>query len=305
MQIMHFIPHGFDLNLLAVFDALYRYGNVAKAADSLFISPSAFSHALNRLREALNDPLFIRMQGKMVPTKRAEEIAPSITESLKLLSSHLFELGNFEPLTSDYEFVIATTDYTAFIILPLLLERLRKVAPNIKLKFISEKKEESFRNLSIGTVDLIIGYAEQDEVLPQTIDVYECFSDDYVVVAPKGLYSSMTLQDYSSASHIRISSWNTHNGIIDETLRAEGIVRNIALELPNMMITPYLMASSDLIITLPNRAINLLKQGHSIDIFKLPIEIPKYKINLYCNNRDKIRPPQTWLIKEITSLFTE
>ena len=60
MNIMHPVLRRIDLNLLPVFDAVYRSRSVRLAAEELAMSTSALSHALSRLRSALNDPLFYR-----------------------------------------------------------------------------------------------------------------------------------------------------------------------------------------------------------------------------------------------------
>jgi len=61
--------HQLDLNLLVMFDALYRHHSVSRAANEFCISESAFSHGLSRLRKRLNDDLFIRTNNIMVPCK--------------------------------------------------------------------------------------------------------------------------------------------------------------------------------------------------------------------------------------------
>ncbi len=76
---MHPLLRRLDLNLLLVFDALYRHRNVGTAASELAISASAFSHALGRLRQGLDDELFLRQGNRMQPTQRmAEGSAPGV-----------------------------------------------------------------------------------------------------------------------------------------------------------------------------------------------------------------------------------
>jgi len=50
-----------DLNLLRIFEILYDERHATRAAARLFLTQSAVSHALARLRVVLNDPLFIRI----------------------------------------------------------------------------------------------------------------------------------------------------------------------------------------------------------------------------------------------------
>jgi len=79
----------FDLNLLKVFDALWRERSVTRAGDRVGLSQPAVSAALNRLRQACNDQLFIRHGNDMVPTPRAESLADPIRAALAQLEGAL------------------------------------------------------------------------------------------------------------------------------------------------------------------------------------------------------------------------
>ena len=58
----------FDLNLLVIFECIYQHLSISKAAETLYITPSAVSQSLQRLRGQLNDPLFIRSGKGITPT---------------------------------------------------------------------------------------------------------------------------------------------------------------------------------------------------------------------------------------------
>lgn len=58
----------FDLNLLVIFECIYQHLSISKAAETLFITPSAVSQSLQRLRNQLNDPLFVRSGKGITPT---------------------------------------------------------------------------------------------------------------------------------------------------------------------------------------------------------------------------------------------
>src|SRR2546427_10971581 len=72
----------FDLNLLVVFDGLFREGRGTRAGKRLGMSQPALSHALNRLRYLLKDQLFLRTPQGMVPTPRAEQLALPLRQAL-------------------------------------------------------------------------------------------------------------------------------------------------------------------------------------------------------------------------------
>ncbi|MEH0886104.1 LysR family transcriptional regulator [Enterobacter sp. UNJFSC 003] len=58
----------FDLNLLVIFECIYQHLSISRAAETLYITPSAVSQSLQRLRNQLNDPLFIRSGKGITPT---------------------------------------------------------------------------------------------------------------------------------------------------------------------------------------------------------------------------------------------
>ena len=49
-----------DLNLFVVFEVIYRERNVTRAAEILCLTQPAVSNSLARLRDLLDDPLFVR-----------------------------------------------------------------------------------------------------------------------------------------------------------------------------------------------------------------------------------------------------
>jgi DNA-binding transcriptional LysR family regulator len=72
----------FDLNLLAVFEAVLAEGSISRAADRLGLSQPAVSNALARMRKATGDRLFVRLANAMVPTPYAQGIADPIRQAL-------------------------------------------------------------------------------------------------------------------------------------------------------------------------------------------------------------------------------
>ena len=77
----------FDLNLLVALKLLLEEGNVSRAAAKMFVSPSAMSHILQRLRQQLNDPVLVKTSKGMKPTERATSLLapfPTFWEKLKI-----------------------------------------------------------------------------------------------------------------------------------------------------------------------------------------------------------------------------
>ena len=124
-----------NLNLIPVLRALLQEGSVSQAAAVLGRSPSAISAALAQLRTALQDPLFVRIGGRLQPTARAAALA----EPLDALYRHLesfFKSDAFQPEQSDRKFVVASPDIMIYSIGPQLVRTLREQAPGMSIHFL-------------------------------------------------------------------------------------------------------------------------------------------------------------------------
>src|ERR1700749_437066 len=124
-----------DLNLLMVFDAVLREQSVIRAADALAISQPAVSHALNRLRHALKDKLFVRTPGGMIRTPRAEQLALPVRKALNDLQLAI-EGDPFDPSTADRRFAIAVNNYAAVVAVGPIVAAVRAQAPKLRLQFV-------------------------------------------------------------------------------------------------------------------------------------------------------------------------
>lgn len=147
-----------DLNLLRVFDALMAEGGATRAGERLGLSQSAVSHALGRLRQSLNDDLFVRGPTGLQPTPRALEIGASVREAMKLLEGAMAG-PRFTPSTSDRRFTIVTSTYISAVLTPQIAPRLLTEAPNVKLR-IRGPTPSITEALDRGAVDMVIGSFE-------------------------------------------------------------------------------------------------------------------------------------------------
>lgn len=91
----------YDLNLLPVFLALMEERSVTRAAARLGITQPALSNSLNRLRQTLRDPLFIRERYGIRPTQLAEEIAPAVAAALAQLDQVVVNQQEFQPAEAE------------------------------------------------------------------------------------------------------------------------------------------------------------------------------------------------------------
>ena len=143
-----------DLNLLVALEALLEERNVSRAAQRLFISQSAMSKTLGRLRELFGDPLFIRKASGMVPTPRAEQLAEQLTRVLQAVQV-MVQPVDFDPLTYAGKFRLLVEGHMGVWIMPMLLERLAETAPKLLLRSISSA-DSPLELLATGELDFVL-----------------------------------------------------------------------------------------------------------------------------------------------------
>src|SRR6202035_3781544 len=144
-----------DLNLLRIFDILYDERNVTRAAARLFLTQSAVSHALARLREVLGDPLFMRIPSGLQPTERAHQLAPRLRVALAEIRSAV-ATPMFDRAKTRQRFVIAAGSYFCRLIVPSLIALARKSAPGITLQIVNISADVA-QALDQQQVDIALG----------------------------------------------------------------------------------------------------------------------------------------------------
>ncbi|AZP33933.1 LysR family transcriptional regulator [Cronobacter sakazakii] len=301
MNIMHPSLRRLDLNLLPVFDAIYRHRSVRKAADELAMSTSALSHALSRLRTTLNDPLFYREGHRMCPSVYATQLAPSIASALKFLNQELTPQPEFDPASSTECLQIAITDFTAFCIFPALMHRLQHDAPGLRFELRYLPHSPALNELLAGEMDLALGFSAPEDIRHPELDEIDWLEDDYVVIS-SARRAQLTFEDYLAARHVVVTPWNEKQGVLDSQLEKMGYTRHIALKTPSMLGAPFIVAESDLLMALPRFAAQKLLPATNLRIFELPFEIPSFEVKIYSHQRSGKRGATDWLKRVLQAL---
>lgn len=306
MNNMHDRLRRIDLNLLLVFDALRRHRSVVAAAGELAMSPSAVSHALARLREAMSDELFVRYGNAMQPTARAEQMTEAVAHALHALNSCLDGVREFDPATSQQGFVFAATDFTAFALLPSLVEALEKCAPHLRIQIVYSAHRDSLEEMAAGRVHFAIGMrnglaAEQDGV-----ECLHCFDDDYVVAASQqhpAIGQTLSLDQYLAARHVVVTPWVDAASVVNTALERQGLKRDVAVQLPSLLAAPFVVARSSYLITLPRRLARAMGDTLPLAIYPAPFPIPPYALEVCFHRRHAGTPGHAWLRDQILAVL--
>jgi DNA-binding transcriptional LysR family regulator len=295
-----------DLNLLPVFEALLRHGNVTRAAADVGLTQSAMSSALGRLRRQLGDPLFINTRSGMLPTPRALELAPSLTDALAMVRRALNGREAFDPRRTGRSLRIYMTDVGETVLLPTLMRHLHQESPQLRLETAQLPAGELAVRMETGDIDLAVGY------LPQLRDKTRrarLFEERYVCMTrpehPLGRRGALTLKEFLSARHVLISSMGSGHQQLERALAEHGVEQNVALRVPHFVVIPLIVADTDLIVSLPSHVADVWARLVKMKVHPLPIAIPSFDVSLYWHPRVDNDLANRWLRDAMLQLFDD
>ena len=294
-----------DLNLLRILLAVYETGNVTAAAKRLGISQPAASAALSRLRDSLGDPLFIRSGSSMQATPRAQDIIEHTREVIEIIDRDILSSPTFDPATSDHQFTFCLSEVGEVVFLPALFERLRKEAPNTRVRTLSLAPDVLLEKLQEGKVDAVLGYFP--DLTAPNIYQQRLFSHDLACLVRRAhplVGKRMSLKAFCAAEHLQVSDGSRSQEMFEAHLAKAGIRRNIVLQTSHYMSVPSIIESSDLIVVLPRTVANLYTDKVDVRIVETPLEIPRYDLKQYWHARFHKAPRSLWLRSIISELFS-
>lgn len=293
-----------DLNLLRVFDAVMTEQNLTRAADRLATTQPAVSNALRRLRDTLDDDLFIRMPHGVKPTARAQELQPAVRLALSTLEAAI-TAEKADISETQATFRLSMADATASILLPPLIGQMKQDAPNLKLQLLPLATRDPRPTLLQNDIDLAIGSfpgivaqmtAEQGAESP--IRHSRLYSGECVCILRKNhplARAEMTLDAFCAADHVIVSFSGKPQGEIDKILADLGRERRIMLTVNQYYTVGQIVAESDLISVVPRHLIAATRMAGVLVAKELPFAAPPVRVDMLWHERDNANPSHQWL----------
>lgn len=294
-----------DLNLLVIFQALWQERNVSAAAERLDMTQSATSNALRRLRKHFNDPLFLRTSAGMAPTPLATQLAEPVSYALSALSTGLGVKMQFDPTTSERKFTIGMTDIGEIVFLPALLAHLKRVAPGVSVQTVSPPASEMRAGMEAGSIDLAVGFLP---ALRTGFYQQRLFTQRYVCLLGRSWKLSegrLTREQFLTARHALVNAEGTGHAIVEHMLEATGVQRAVHLRVPHFVAIPFIVETTDLIVTAPEKLGAALAQRLAIRVVPHPIKLPEFQVNQFWHRRFREDAANKWLRSVFTMLFRE
>ena len=296
----------FDVKQLQLLDVLHSTRSVTKTAERMGQTQPTISTWLKQIRDKVDDPLFIRTSKEMIPTPRADLMVEKAREILEAMRQISGDVPRFDPATSTRIFRMCAPDSAHITMIPRLLQCIRGIAPNVQVETLPVN-EHTAQLLENGDADVAYG----GFIPGMDTGFYQqaLIKQDFICLASmehprvKGM---LALDDYQREAHVAVSYGGIHgvNALIKSALQVQHVVRREVLTLTGFLGIGKVIASTDLITTLPRNIGETLARLNELQILECPVRIPTYMIKQYWHARYHRDPGNQWL-RRLCSQYAE
>jgi DNA-binding transcriptional LysR family regulator len=303
------IPFGYsrepDLHELRVLDVLLRERSLTRAARELDVTQPAISKTLKRLRKAFDDPLFVRVARRMEPTPKASELQDPVRAILERMQRLRSEHIPFDSSTSHRTFNFSVVDAGLIKLLPPLVERLMREAPHVRLNVLQLEAAHLEQGLETGKLDFAMGSFPD---LSKAIRRQPLWSERYVGVVRQDhprITAEPTLRAFTAEQHVLVSirgSGHAHQ-VMERALEAAIPPEQVICRIPMFIGAAVLAKHTDAIATLPASIGNVLAADLDLQVFRVPLKLPKIEIFQYWHDRVHRDRGNQWIRSVFRSLF--
>ena len=294
---------GLHLNQLRLVDALARNGNLSEAAEQIGLTQSAASHALARLREELQDPIFVRTSEGMRPTPYGKRLAASVSDALQTLQAGLDRHPEFAPASSTRTFNVIMSDVSQMLYLPRLLPRLSAEAPGVTLRVRPLPSKAPHLILESGEVDLAVGAFSR---LIAGCRQKRLYRERYVCVVRQDhprFTQGMSAEAFCSVPQAMVDPRGYVHERLDAWLTQQRVPRSIKLHVPYFVPLPLVIARSDVLVVMASRVAKTYAELLPLKIMPPPVKLPTYETRLFWHERFHRDPANRWLRNLYIELF--
>ncbi|MGF1737052.1 LysR substrate-binding domain-containing protein [Photobacterium satsumensis] len=300
-----------DMNLLICLYVLLKERSVSRAADKLYLSQSAVSKQLTKLRQVFDDPLFERESKGLLPTPKALALEVRLQKIL-LQVDQLSDPDLFEPQSSTRSFNIDLIETAYSTIYPRFVPAALAEAPNISINS-RDWNENSIQRLQKREVDFGIGIFEWDnrakthvQTIPDSLSYVELVRDASACVMRRGhpaLQEEWSLETFLNYRHIQVVTGGVTSWLLHEVLDSKRLKINNAVNMSDIASAVRLCEKSDLLTTYPYECVREFVDSADIVIKRLPLDLEPGGQFLLWNKQFDNDPSHKWLRELIINQF--
>ncbi|WP_138466005.1 LysR family transcriptional regulator [Poseidonocella sp. HB161398] len=294
----------FDLNLVRVFLALWEQRSVTGAAERLHLTQPAVSHALNRLREQFDDPLFTRVGRRMEPTAAARRLYGPFKTCIDTLRETMSSHGAFDPDSSDRVFTIAMSDISESYVLPRVLGPLTELAPGVRIRSVQLEAETIEARLRSGQVDMAFGYLPA--LQPPEFDSHFLLEDRFLCLLRRDhpwQGGALTEATIGQLDFVEVAVRATGYEMVRSVLLQHSLEHNIRAQIEHFSVLPEIVRATDLAAIYPASVAERLVAGGDFRAVDLPALLPAIDVRAHFHSGFRSDPGISWLSGLMRGIF--
>lgn len=291
-----------DLNLLELFEVVYRTRNLTAAGAQLGLTQSAVSRGLGRLRETYGDALFVRQQRGVSPTPFADALVAPVVAALDILRGTV-RRPTFDPASAARTFRVAMSDIGERLFVGRLMAYAAEHAPGVVIEAVSPSPALQ-DELAAGQVDLAVGYFG---VLSKQLHQRRLFKERFIYVARQGhpqVRGKLRREQLREVSHVVAGPRGMrHADAVEKVLASPRVRAHVALRVHSFLAVGPAVALSDLIAPVPSNLAAVVAGHIDLQLLEPPVQFPGFDVTMAWHQRYHRDPAAEWLRGVFVELF--
>lgn len=295
-----------DMNTLLTFDALMKTRSATAAAALLHKTQPAISRELARLRRQLGDPLLVVTKGRFIPTERALELHAAVRDALNRIEHALSPADAFDPSTVTGVINIGTGAHIEVLLGAPLLERLRRAAPGLIVRFQSVHGDFVPDDLDAERMDIAIGLFGE---VPRRFHNVSLFKDRRVCLIaarhPMARRKRLSLDDLGAMKWFAFAQMYGRETNFDRLLKPHRHEVAFSAYLSGFGITPYVLLDSDYATTVPACVAEVHMRYFPLKTIELPAPLRAIEFFMAWSKRQHTSGLHRWVRDEILQVVRQ
>lgn len=294
-----------DLQLLELFDCIYRMRNLTAAGVEMGLSQPTVSRGLARLREAYGDALFLRQPRGVLPTPFCDSLAQPLGTALAIVRGTV-ERPRFDPESDRRHFRIAMSDIGERFFLPRLVSELAVSAPGVTCETVSPSRPELTEGLAGGDIDLVAGFLPP---LGKQVRSQRLFQERFIYVVRREhpvVRGMLRKEQLRVLPHVIASPPGTPHALAVERVLTTGRVRvPVVLRVRSFLCVPPIVSQTDLVAAVPSNLAGMMAAALDLQLIESPLQIPGFDVSIAWHDRFHHDPAIEWLRTTFIHVFSQ
>lgn len=209
-------------NFLVLAETLH-FGRASQACN---LSPSALTRSVQRMEEAVGEPLFIRDNRSVRLTEAGEKFRSFATQTLREWEALQEEISDENTVGGHMSIYASVT--AVYSLLPDLLQSYRQTYPDVQIELRTGSAEESIRQVINGDIDLSVAALPDQQ--PAGIEFLPLTQTNLVFVNSLDTPSTPNKKLDLSTTPLVLPRSGLSRRRLDQWLKKQGIAPHISAE---------------------------------------------------------------------------